>query len=156
MATSGRGSGIVGYNVQSVVGAKHHLIVAHEVVMTGSDRRQLANMSGQAKAAMGVETLEVLADRGYFSGEEIVACEALGVTPFVPKPLTSGAKADGRFGKQDFTYLPDQDVYRYPARAAPAHDDRREGADAGIDVGTRRPEAGGHPKQGAARHPLGA
>ncbi len=115
MATSGRGSGIVGYNVQSAVEGEHHLIVAHEVVMTGSDKQQLANMAGQARDAMGVETLDVLADRGYFSGEEILACEALGVTPFVPKPLTSGAKANGRFGKQDFVYLPDQDVYRCPA-----------------------------------------
>jgi transposase len=102
MATSGRGSGIVGYNVQTAVDAEHHLIVAHDVVMTGSDRQQLAVMSEKAKAAMGVEHLEVLADRGYFSGEEILACEEAGVTPYVPKPLTSGAKADGRFGKQDF------------------------------------------------------
>lgn len=115
MATSGRGSGIVGYNVQSAVEGEHHLIVAHEVIMTGSDRQQLANMAGQAKDAMGVERLDVLADRGYFSGEEILACEALGATPFVPKTLTSGAKANGRFGKQDFVYLPEQDVYRCPA-----------------------------------------
>jgi len=115
MATSGRGSGIVGYNVQSAVEGEPHLIVAHEVIMTGSDRQQLANMAGQAKDAMGVDALDVLADRGYFSGEEILACEALGATPFVPKTLTSGAKANGRFGKQDFVYLPDQDVYRCPA-----------------------------------------
>jgi transposase len=117
MATSGRGSGIVGYNVQSAVEGEHHLIVAHEVVMTGSDREQLASMAAKAKDAMGVETLDVLADRGYFSGEEILACETMGVTPFVPKPLTSGAKAAGRFGKQDFVYLSDQDVYRCPAGA---------------------------------------
>ncbi len=115
MATSGRGSGMVGYNVQSVVEAEHHLIVAHDVVTTGSDRQQLAAMSEKAKAAMGVDRLEMLADRGYFSGEEIVVCEAMGVTPYVPKPLTSGAKADGRFGKQDFLYVPEQDVYRCPA-----------------------------------------
>jgi transposase len=115
MATSGRGGGMVGYNVQSVVEAKHHLIVAHDVITTGSDRQQLAAMSKRAKAAMGVDRLEMLADRGYFSGEEIVACEAMGVTPYVPKPLTSGAKADGRFGKQDFLYMPEQDVYRCPA-----------------------------------------
>ena len=121
MATSGRGSGIVGYNVQSVVEAEHHLIVAHDVVTTGSDRQQLAAMSQKAKAAMGVEGLEMLADRGYFSGEEIVACEALGVTPYVPKPLTSNAKAEGRFGKQDFTYLADQDAYRCPAGALLPH-----------------------------------
>lgn len=117
MATSGRGSGIVGYNVQSAVEGEHHLIVAHEVVMTGSDREQLASMAGKAKDAMGVEALDVLADRGYYSGEEILACETMGVTPYVPKPLTSGAKAAGRFGKQDFVYLPDQDVYRCPAGA---------------------------------------
>lgn len=117
MATSGRGSGIVGYNVQSAVEGEHHLIVAHDVVMTGSDREQLASMSAKAKDAMGVEALDVLADRGYFSGEEILACEAMGVTPFVPKPMTSGAKAAGRFGKQDFVYLSDQDVYRCPSGA---------------------------------------
>src|SRR5579883_3509188 len=114
MATSGRGRGIVGYNVQSAVEAEHHLIVAHDVVMTGSDREQLSAMGEKAKAAMGVEHLEVLADRGYFSGEEILACEAMGVTPYVPKPLTSGAKANGRFGKQDFAYVPEEDVYRCP------------------------------------------
>jgi transposase len=115
MATSGRGSGIVGYNVQAAVDAKHHLIVAHEVTNVGNDRDQLATMAGEAKAAMGSEQLEALADRGYFDGEQILACQALGVTPYVPKPLTSGAKADGRFGKQDFVYLADEDAYRCPA-----------------------------------------
>jgi len=115
MATSGRRSGVVGYNVQTAVDAQHHLIVAHEVTNTGHDRDQLAAMAAKAKAAMGVETLDVLADRGYFSGEEVLACEPLGVTPYVPKPLTSGAAAEGRFGKPDFVYLPDMDAYRCPA-----------------------------------------
>jgi len=115
MATSGRGSGMVGYNVQAAVDAQHHLIVAHEVTNVGNDRAQLANMAGQAKAAMGADTLDVLADRGYFSGEEVLTCEPLGVTPYVPKPLTSGAKAKGRFGKQDFVYVAEDDVYRCPA-----------------------------------------
>jgi transposase len=115
MATSGRGSGVVGYNVQAAVDARHHLIVAHEVTNVGHDRAQLSNMAGQAKTEMGVEALDVLADRGYFSGEEVLACEPLGVTPYVPKPLTSGAKAKGRFGKQDFVYEADDDVYRCPA-----------------------------------------
>ena len=115
MATSGRGSGIVGYNVQAAVDTQHHLIVAHEVTNVGNDRAQLANMAGQAKAAIGADRLDVLADRGYFSGEEVLACEPLGVTPYVPKPLTSGAKAKGRFGKQDFNYVAEQDVYRCPA-----------------------------------------
>src|ERR1700752_922459 len=115
MATNGKGTGIVGYNVQTAVDAKHHLIVAHEVTNAGSDRAQLASMGAQAKAAMGVEGLDVLADRGYFSGEEVLACEALGVPPYVPKPLTSGAKAEGRFGKQDFVYIAEEDEYRCPA-----------------------------------------
>jgi transposase len=115
MATSGRGSGMVGYNVQAAVDARHHLIVAHEVTNVGDDRDQLAKMGAQTRAEMGVERLDVLADRGYFSGEEVLTCEPLGVTPYVPKPLTSGAKADGRFGKQDFVYIPEQDVYRCPA-----------------------------------------
>ncbi|MDI1289973.1 MAG: IS1182 family transposase, partial [bacterium] len=115
MATNGKGTGMVGYNVQTAVDAKYHLIVAHEVTNVGNDRAQLANMGSQARAAMGVESLDVLADRGYFSGEEVLACESLGVIPYVPRPLTSGAKADGRFGKQDFVYIPEQDVYRCPA-----------------------------------------
>ena len=115
MATSGRGSGVVGYNVQAAVDAKHHLIVAHEVTNTGHDRDQLSGMAGQAKAAMGLQALDVLADRGYFDGKEVLACEGIGVTPYVPKPLTSGSKAKGRFGKQDFVYLADDDVYRCPA-----------------------------------------
>jgi transposase len=115
MATSGRRSGVVGYNVQTAVDTKHHLIVAHEVTNVGHDRDQLANIAGQAKAAMGVEALEVVADRGYFRSEEILACGPLGVTPIVPKPLTSGAKADGRFGKQDFIYNTEDNTYRCPA-----------------------------------------
>ena len=115
MATNGKGTGMVGYNVQTVVDATHHLIVAHEVTNVGNDRAQLSPMTRLAQREMGVEAIDVLADRGYFSGEEILACEALGATPYVPKPLTSGAKADSRFGKQDFIYEPDQDIYRCPA-----------------------------------------
>jgi len=115
MATSGRGSGIVGYNVQIAVEAEHHLIVAHEVTNVGHDRGALCVMAGAAKDAMGAEALEVLADRGYFDSEEILACEAIGVASYVPKPLTSGAKAVGRFGKQDFVYEPEGDIYRCPA-----------------------------------------
>jgi transposase len=115
MATNGKGTGLVGYNVQAVVDAEHHLIVAHEVTNQGHDRSQLANMTRQAQAATGDKALRVLADRGYFSGEEIRACEQAGATPYLPKPMTSGAKADGRFSKADFVYLPDEDVYRCPA-----------------------------------------
>ena len=115
MATSGRGSGVVGYNVQVAVDTEHHLIIAHEVTNTGSDRSQLANTAQAAKAALHVDTLEAVADRGYFNGEEILACDEAGITVTLPKPMTSGAKASGRFGKQDFAYLPDEDVYRCPA-----------------------------------------
>ena len=115
MGTSGKGTAIVGYNVQTAVDAQHHLIVAHDVTNVGNDRDQLSNMAGQAKASMGVEALDVLADRGYFKGEEVLACAPLGVTPYVPKPLTSGSKAAGRFGKQDFVYIPEEDAYRCPA-----------------------------------------
>ena len=115
MATNGKGTGMVGYNVQAAVDAEHHLIVAHEVINQGHDRSQLANMARQAKDATGVSELTVLADRGYFSGEEILACEQAGATPYVPRPLTSGAKAQGRFGKQDFVYRADEDTYRCPA-----------------------------------------
>jgi len=115
MATSGRGSGVVGYNVQAAVDTKHHLIVAHEVTNVGSDRSQLTDISNKAKAVLEVERLEVVADRGYFNSEEILACEEAGITVTLPKPLTSGAKAQGRFGKQDFRYLADEDVYLCPA-----------------------------------------
>lgn len=115
MATSGKGSGIVGYNVQAAVDTRHHLIVAHEVTNLGYDRGQLSGMARQAREAMGHEALTVIADRGYYKGEDILLCEQDGKMPLVPKTLTSGAKAEGRFGKQDFVYLPEQGAYRCPA-----------------------------------------
>jgi transposase len=115
MATSGRGSGVVGYNVQVAVDTEHHLIITHEVTNTGSDRSQLANVASQAKDVLGADHLDVVADRGYFNGPEILACEQADITVTLPKPMTSGAKSDGRFGKQDFVYLPTEDVYRCPA-----------------------------------------
>jgi transposase len=115
MATSGRGSGIVGYNVQVAVDTEHHLIVTHEVTNTGSDRSQLAKMASQAKDVLNADHLDVVADRGYFNSVEILTCEQADITVTLPKPMTSGAKADGRFGKQDFAYLPTEDVYRCPA-----------------------------------------
>jgi len=115
MATSGRGSGVVGYNVQVAVETKHHLIVTHEVINEGSDRAQLSPMAMAAKAALGVETLDAVADRGYFSGEEILECENAGITVTLPKPMTSNSKAEGRFGKQDFRYVAEDDVYICPA-----------------------------------------
>jgi hypothetical protein len=96
---SGRGSGVVGYNVQTAVDTEHHLIVAHEVTNVGNDTAHLSNIADQTKAAVGVEKLEAIAERGYFDGEEILACEQAGISVTLPKPMTSGAKSEGRFGK---------------------------------------------------------
>ena len=115
MATSGRGSGVVGYNVQVAVETENHLIITHEVTNSGSDRAQLARVGQAAKAVMQVDTLEAVADRGYFNSPEILACHEAGITVTLPKPMTSGAKAQGRFGKQDFVYLAHEDAYRCPA-----------------------------------------
>ncbi|CCW18257.1 Mobile element protein [Sphingobium indicum BiD32] len=115
MSSSGRGTGVVGYNVQAAVDTEHHLIVAHEVTNIGTDRAQLSGMAKKAKAVLEVGQLDVVADRGYFSGQEILASEQAGITVTLPKPMTSRAKAEGRFGKADFVYLPEQDVYRCPA-----------------------------------------
>jgi transposase len=114
MATSGKDTGIVGYNVQTAVDTKNHLTVAHEVTNVGTDRHQLSNMAEQARTEMGVETLDAVADRGYHEGEEIKACEEAGITVTLPRPMTSGAKAAGRFGKQDFVYVAADDVMCSP------------------------------------------
>ena len=115
MATSGRGTGMVGYNVQTAVDAKHHMIVAHEVTNVGHDRDQLANMAKLAKAATGEGELIALADRGYYEGYEILGCERAGIAAVVPKPLTSNNLADGLFDKRDFVYDDKKDEYRCPA-----------------------------------------
>ena len=115
MATSGRGSGTVGYNVQIAVDTEHHLIVAHEVTNVGNDRSQLANMAKKTKAVLEVDELDVVADRGYFNSPEILACEEAGITVTLPKPMTSGSKAKGRFVKADFRYEVESDVYICPA-----------------------------------------
>jgi transposase len=110
-----RGTGIVGYNVQTAVDTKHHLIVAHEVTNVGIDRDQLTSMAKQARAAMAVQDLTAIADRGYFKSEEILACHEAGITALVPKCKTSGAKAAGRFDKADFIYDAENNAYRCPA-----------------------------------------
>ena len=115
MASAGTGTGQVGYNLQAAVDTDSHIIVAHEVINLGHDCTSLANMGERARAATGTDALTVLADRGYFSGPEILACAAAGIVAVCPKPLTSGAKADGRWGKQDFVYVPENDTYRCPA-----------------------------------------
>lgn len=110
-----RGTGIVGYNVQTAVDAKHHLIVAHEVTNVGIDRDQLSSMAKLARTAMGVEEITAIADRGYFKGEEILACHEASITAIVPKTMTSGAKAEGRFDKGDFIYDAAADEFQCPA-----------------------------------------
>ena len=110
-----RGNGIVGYNVQTAVDAKHHLIVAHEVTNVGSDRDQLTSMAIQARDAMGTQELTAIADRGYFKSEEIQASHEAGITPYVAKPETSSAAADGRFARADFIYDAERNEYRCPA-----------------------------------------
>jgi transposase len=115
MSTSGRGRGIVGYNVQTAVDTEHHLIVAHEVTNVGHDRSQLANMAKQAKEAIHCDELSVLGDRGYYNGEEILACDKAGITAYVPKTQTSNNQAKGLFGKRDFIYKSEDDEYECPA-----------------------------------------
>jgi Transposase DDE domain len=112
MATSGRGFGVVGYNVQVAVDTEHHLIVTHEVTNVGTDRSQLAHVAEETKTTLEAASLDVVTDRGYFNGEEILACEEAGT---LPKPMTSSSKAEGRFGKQDFRYVVEENVYICPA-----------------------------------------
>ena len=115
MNSAGKGTGTVGYNVQTAVDTKNHMIVAHEVTNVGHDRGQLSSMSKLARTAMRKKSLTALADRGYFNGKEILRCGEIGITPLVPKPLTSGGKADGRFDKRDFVYNAKRDEYKCPA-----------------------------------------
>jgi len=121
MATSGKGTGIVGYNVQTAVDAKHHLILAHEVTNQGHDRSQLAAMAQKAKIATGQDQPTVFADRGYYSGPEILKCEENGITAMVPKIDTSNSRAAGRFGKRDFSYIAKDDEYLCPAGERAQH-----------------------------------
>jgi transposase len=115
MATKAKGSGMVGYNVQTAVETAHHLIIAHDVINEGNDRSQLSPMSKKAKEALGVDEVEVVADSGYFSNEEILKCHEDDISAILPKPQTSGVNAKGRYGKQDFRYVADEDVYVCPA-----------------------------------------
>ena len=121
MTSSGRATGTVGYNVQAAVDARHHLIVAYDVTNDGHDRAQLSRMAMKAKDALGSEHMTALADRGYFSAPEILACEEAGVIPLVPKPLTSNSKAEGRFDKRDFVYDEAADEYECPAGERAIH-----------------------------------
>lgn len=115
MASQGKGTGTVGYNVQSAVETKNHLIVAHEVTNVGSDRQHLKRMADAAREALGTQKLTAIADRGYYNGEQIKACDDAGIVPLIPKNFTSTSLADGRFDKSDFVYMRRRDAYRCPA-----------------------------------------
>ena len=115
MNSAGKGTGVVGYNVQTAVDTKNHMIVAHEVTNVGHDHAALSTMANLARDAMGKGAVTALADRGYYSGPEIRNCALDGHTPLVPKPLTSNNKADGLFDKRDFKYDAKRDEYRCPA-----------------------------------------
>ena len=110
-----RGTGVVGYNVQSAVDAKHHLIVAHQVSNVGSDRKQLSPMAKEAKAVLGTKKLKVVADKGYYNGTEIRECEQADIVAYVAKPKTSPNKAKGQFDRSAFKYIKDDDEYECPA-----------------------------------------
>ncbi|MGI9293641.1 MAG: IS1182 family transposase [Pseudomonadales bacterium] len=115
MKSNGRGSGTVGYNVQTAVEPENHLIVAHEVTNVGSDRAQLFPMAQKARKAMQVKDIAAVADRGYFSSNELLDCERVGITTYVPKSYTSDYKKKGLFSRDDFVYEPEHDRYRCPA-----------------------------------------
>jgi transposase len=129
---SAKGTAMVGYNVQTAVEAKNHLIVAHEVTNTGSDRAQLSAMGQAARDAMGKRRLKAIADRGYYNSLELKACEEAGVAAIVPKPMTSNARAEGRFDKTDFIYIARADEYRCPAGQRAIHRFSRE--EAGLQI----------------------
>jgi len=115
MAITSRHPRIIGYNVQSAVDTEHHLIVAHEVSNIGSDRGQLSNMANQARDALGVDALDVVADKGYYKSEEILTCDDEDITVTLPKAATGNAKKRGRFDRQYFVYDADDNVYVCPA-----------------------------------------
>ncbi len=102
------------YNVQTAVDAKHKLIVEHEVTNNPTDHAQLAKMSLRSKETLQAEELNVLADMGYFDGDEIKKCVDAGITPYIPKPLTSSGKKRGLYTKDDFRYDKARDSYTCP------------------------------------------
>ncbi len=129
---SAKGSAMVGYNVQTAVDTKNHLIVAHEVTNNGSDRAQLSHIALAARKAMGKRKLKAIADRGYYSSQSLKTCEDAGIAALVPKPMTSNARAEGRFDKTDFVYIPSDDQYQCPAGQRAVHRFSRE--EAGLQI----------------------
>ena len=126
----------------------------------GTDRSQLSSMAKQAKATLQAESLEAVADRGYFNSEEILACENAGITVTLPKPMTSGMMAKGRFGKQDFRYVAEEDIYICPAgERLPYHYTNEEDGYLAPLLDQRMPrlrhQAEVHQRQGATHYPMG-
>jgi transposase len=110
-----RGGGIVGYNLQTAVDVDNHLIVSHDVTNRGSDRRQLTRIAKQAQAVLQGNHVNVLADRGYYNGDELRSCEDHNITAYVPNSVTSHNKAKGQFDRSEFHYVAEDDEYECPA-----------------------------------------
>ncbi len=108
----------VGYNVQIAVDTKHKLIAEQQVHNKVSDLGLLAETSEAAREALGVAQIDAVADRGYFKIEDIEACEAAGIVPYVPKPQRGSAAAKGFFTKDQFRYNPQADTYTCPGGRA--------------------------------------
>ena len=106
---------MVGYNVQTAVDTKHHMIVTHEVTNVGHDRSALNGMAVSAKKVIGTDTIEVVADRGYYSGTEIVDCETSQITTYIPRIHNSGSIKKGLFSKRDFKWVAEDNEYECPA-----------------------------------------
>jgi hypothetical protein len=105
----------VGYNIQLAVDAKHKMIVEQAVTNQVVDMGLLRQTAEPARAILDVETIDIVADRGYFKIEDIEACEKAGLMPHVPKPQCGSSVLKGLFRKDEFRYDPDQDVYICPA-----------------------------------------
>jgi transposase len=110
---TGRGTEVC-YNVQTAVDSKHKLIIANDVTSDPGDRDWLSPMALQAKAVLGC-TFDAVADVGYYHGEEVKTCLTAGITPYVPRPITSANQKLGLFSKDDFTYDRATDTYQCPA-----------------------------------------
>lgn len=111
MGICGKGTGIVGDDVQAAIDAEHHLIVAHAVTNVGSDRAQFVQMGLLAQEATGCATLTVLADRCYLNGVQVLACEGTGLQPCVPNIPTLNLAKHGLFTGQNFVYDAEKDRY---------------------------------------------
>lgn len=118
------------YNVQSAVDTKHHLIVEHDVTMT-VDRGQLTLVAAQVQKTLGKKNITIIADKGYFSRNDIKATQDLGMTANVPQTDTSGSAKKGIFNKSLFKYDKNKDIYICPAGEELPH--RRNVTERGLE-----------------------